>query len=151
MHVLLDDTRPRRPIFRSHWNHTQLTIRILALLIALATATMVDSAAANGSAAAPNPGVWSAEELMGRAGAGSTSSTVTSSQQGSVRKMSKKSVADPLDWGMPGHLTKEEVDVFVSLPLILDLGRNLSRTSMFTDPPPNKARTTPHPRRLTLA
>mmetsp|Transcript_11319 Transcript_11319/g.25812 ORF Transcript_11319/g.25812 Transcript_11319/m.25812 type:complete len:447 (+) Transcript_11319:77-1417(+) len=74
---------------------------------------MVDSAAANGSAAAPNPGVWSAEELMGRAGAGSTSSTVTSSQQGSVRKMSKKSVADPLDWGMPGHLTKEEVDVFM--------------------------------------
>ena len=35
--------------------------------------------------------------------------------------MSKKGVADPMDWGMPGHLTKEEVDVFVSLVLILGL------------------------------
>ena len=97
------------------------TIRFLALLIALATATM-DSAAngSNGSAASPAPGVWSAEELMG-AGNGSsmlaTSAVTTSSQQGSVRKMSKKGVADPMDWGSPGHLTKEEVDVFVSLVL----------------------------------
>lgn len=82
----------------------------------------MDSAAngSNGSAASPAPGVWSAEELMG-AGNGSsmlaTSAVTTSSQQGSVRKMSKKGVADPMDWGSPGHLTKEEVDVFVSLVL----------------------------------
>ena len=103
---------------RSSLGSTTTTIRVLAL-IALATATM--DSTANGSAATPNPGVWSAEELMGRAGAGTSSTVTTSSQQGSVRKMSKKGVADPMDWGMPGHLTKEEVDVFVSLLLILGL------------------------------
>ena len=34
----------------------------------------------------------------------------------SVRRMGghKKPPADPMDWGMPGHLTEEEVAVFVS-------------------------------------
>ena len=34
-----------------------------------------------------------------------------------MRKMGhgKKPPADPMDWGMPGHLTEEEVAIFVSL------------------------------------
>ena len=34
----------------------------------------------------------------------------------SLRKMRSTlpHLTDPMDWGMPGHLTKEEVDIFVS-------------------------------------
>jgi len=66
-----------------------------------------------------SPGIWTADELMtGKPGA-SSSFTVTveknesSSKKGSVRPMGKKGKVDPMDWGMPGHLTKEEVDVFL--------------------------------------
>lgn len=80
------------------------------------------SITANGAA---SDGVWTADELMhGKAGApasptsgedGASSPLRKSGGRFSVRKLGgKKPPADPLDWGMPGHLTEEEVAVFVS-------------------------------------
>jgi len=78
-----------------------------------------------GSTSASPPGQWSADELMhGKAGDVSPptspngSATTSGGQKKrfsmkAMRSPAKKST-DPLDWGMPGHLTKEEVDVFVS-------------------------------------
>jgi hypothetical protein len=80
------------------------------------------------------PGTWTAEELMhGKddhhdvAGGGVASLTISStSPTGSplsksptkrftMSKMGKKKPpSDPMDWGMPGHLTEEEVGIFVS-------------------------------------
>lgn len=81
----------------------------------------------NGSTNAPPPGQWTADELMhGKAGEEfSTPSPNGLAPSGSpnkkggrfsVRSMksSGKKSTDPLDWGMPGHMTQEEVDVFVS-------------------------------------
>lgn len=81
----------------------------------------------NGSTSAPPPGQWTADELMhGKAGEEySTSAPNGLAPSGSPNKKSgrfsmrsmkssgKKST-DPLDWGMPGHMTQEEVGVFVS-------------------------------------
>lgn len=71
-------------------------------------------------------GTWTADELMhGKAGSPPTSPTSESpTKQGhnrfSMRKMGggKKPPADPMDWGMPGHLTEEEVAIFVSCRII---------------------------------
>ena len=73
-------------------------------------------------------GTWTADELMhGKTGVPSSppSSPAESALSGSkksharfsVRKLGhggKKPRADPMDWGMPGHLTEEEVAIFVS-------------------------------------
>jgi hypothetical protein len=73
-------------------------------------------------------GIWTADELMhGKGGAGGDSpskesapaSPTNGSKRGpSLRKLKgsskSKSAADPMDWGVPGHLTEEEVAVFVS-------------------------------------
>jgi hypothetical protein len=82
----------------------------------------------NGSTDAAPPGQWTADELMhGKAGevspptspnGSATSATASVKKSGrfsmkSMKSSGKKS-ADPMDWGMPGHMTKEEVDVFVS-------------------------------------
>ncbi len=82
----------------------------------------------NGSTDAAPPGQWTADELMhGKAGevspptspnGSATSATASMKKSGrfsmkSMKSSAKKS-ADPMDWGMPGHMTKEEVDVFVS-------------------------------------
>jgi len=55
--------------------------------------------------------VWSVEQIMG----GATDLGSSPSSNGSFRKMSKQGPvgASPMDWGMPGHLTKEELDVFM--------------------------------------
>jgi len=78
----------------------------------------------NGSTSASPPGQWTADELMhGKAGDVSPptspngSATTSGGQKKrfsmkAMRSPAKKST-DPLDWGMPGHLTKEEVDVFM--------------------------------------
>mmetsp|Transcript_28898 Transcript_28898/g.43684 ORF Transcript_28898/g.43684 Transcript_28898/m.43684 type:complete len:457 (+) Transcript_28898:108-1478(+) len=77
-----------------------------------------------GSTSASPPGQWTADELMhGKAGDVSPptspngSATTSGGQKKrfsmkAMRSPAKKST-DPLDWGMPGHLTKEEVDVFM--------------------------------------
>lgn len=70
-------------------------------------------------------GIWTAEELMqgkgGMNGSPTKSLTASTASNGSksgksLRKLksAKGKTVDPLDWGMPGHLTQEEVDVFVS-------------------------------------
>jgi len=83
----------------------------------------------NGSTDAAPPGQWTADELMhGKAGevspptspngsATSAPASVKKSGRFSMKSMksSAKKSTDPMDWGMPGHMTKEEVDVFVSL------------------------------------
>lgn len=67
-------------------------------------------------------GIWTADELMhGKDGVSSPTkeapASPTNGSKLSLRKLksskSGKSV-DPMDWGMPGHLTEEEVAVFVS-------------------------------------
>mmetsp|Transcript_12290 Transcript_12290/g.26170 ORF Transcript_12290/g.26170 Transcript_12290/m.26170 type:complete len:450 (+) Transcript_12290:193-1542(+) len=75
----------------------------------------------NGSLTSPATATWTADELMhGKAGAppspteASTSSPTKKHSRMSVRKLGgKKPPADPMDWGMPGHLTQEEVAVFM--------------------------------------
>ena len=77
-----------------------------------------------GSTSASPPGQWTADELMhGKAGDVSppTSPNGSATPGGQKKRFSMKAMrspakksTDPLDWGMPGHLTKEEVDVFVS-------------------------------------
>jgi len=64
------------------------------------------------------PGIWTADELMTGKADVPSSSTVSAengsaSKDGSVRRMGNTGKVDPMDWGMPGHLTKEEVDVFM--------------------------------------
>ena len=51
-------------------------------------------------------------------GDGNSPSKQKSHHRFSMRKMGhgkKGPPADPMDWGMPGHLTEEEVAVFVSI------------------------------------
>jgi hypothetical protein len=83
------------------------------------------------------PGTWTAEELMhgkddhhdaaaAAVVAGGVASLAISSPNGSpmsksptkrftMSKMGKKKPpSDPMDWGMPGHLTEGEVAIFVS-------------------------------------
>lgn len=72
--------------------------------------------------------VWTSDELMhGKVGSAPSSPTTENGNGSSpnkhkhsrfsMRKLGhgKKPPADPMDWGMPGHLTEEEVAVFVSL------------------------------------
>jgi hypothetical protein len=74
-------------------------------------ATMVDN------------GIWTAEELMhGKDGVASPTkeapASPTHGSKLSLRKLKSKSKStDPMDWGMPGHLTEDEVAVFVSCRL----------------------------------
>lgn len=93
----------------------------MLLTIALAMSTIT-----NGSISPPAK--WTAEELMhgkegvsddlvasaAALGLGSTSPSKKSGRF-TMRKLGgKKPPADPMDWGMPGHLTEEEVAIFVS-------------------------------------
>jgi hypothetical protein len=83
-------------------------------------------------------GTWTADELMnGKVASETTSATISSSvgsnggggtsttsptkaaptKQFSMMKLAKTKKGgpmDPMDWGMPGHLTEEEVVIFVS-------------------------------------
>lgn len=63
-------------------------------------------------------GVWTAEELMhGKDGMPPPVKEPASPKRSSLRKLKAskgKGAVDPMDWGMPGHLTEEEVAVFVS-------------------------------------
>ena len=70
--------------------------------------------------------VWTSDELMhGKVGSAPSSPTENGNgspnkhkhSRFSMRKLGhgKKPPADPMDWGMPGHLTEEEVAIFVSL------------------------------------
>ena len=70
----------------------------------------------------PTPEVWSADRLMGKQvsfkglavdGDNGASTDLTSSPR---RRKSKIEAAklDPMLWGRPGHLTDDEVEVFVS-------------------------------------
>ena len=60
------------------------------------------------------------DDLAASAAASLTVSSTTSPSKKapkfSMRKLGagKKPPADPMDWGMPGHLTEEEVAIFVS-------------------------------------
>jgi hypothetical protein len=80
------------------------------------------------------PDPWTADELMhGKEDddAAAAVASLTISPNGSpttkspakrfsMAKMGKKKPpADPMDWGMPGHLTDEEVAIFVSSSLLL--------------------------------
>jgi hypothetical protein len=82
------------------------------------------------------PGTWTADELMHGKEDDSAAAAVASltisphgsptskppSKRFSMAKLGKKKPpADPMDWGMPGHLTDEEVAVFVSSFLFLFL------------------------------
>eukprot|EP00571_Detonula_confervacea_P011762 CAMPEP_0172299760 /NCGR_PEP_ID=MMETSP1058-20130122/1987_1 /TAXON_ID=83371 /ORGANISM="Detonula confervacea, Strain CCMP 353" /LENGTH=462 /DNA_ID=CAMNT_0013009315 /DNA_START=16 /DNA_END=1404 /DNA_ORIENTATION=- len=82
-----------------------------------------------------HPGTWTADELMhgkvgshsppasptangagagAGAGAGDSPSKKTQSHRFSMRKLgAKKPPADPMDWGMPGHMSEEEVAIFM--------------------------------------
>ncbi|KAL7427888.1 hypothetical protein ACHAXH_001687, partial [Discostella pseudostelligera] len=98
----------------------------MLLTIALAMSTITNGS--NGTTLSP-PAKWTAEELMhGKEGvvddleasaAASLSLSSTSPSKKvskfSMRKMGagKKPPADPMDWGMPGHLTEEEVAIFM--------------------------------------
>jgi hypothetical protein len=72
-------------------------------------------------------GIWTAEELMhGKDGVASPTkeapASPTHGSKLSLRKLkssSKSKSTDPMDWGMPGHLTEDEVAVFVSSRLYL--------------------------------
>jgi hypothetical protein len=91
-----------------------------------------------GSIASP-PAKWSAEELMhgkdgvedlvasaaasltlgspGASASAAGSPSKKSTTRFTMRKLGggkSKTPADPMDWGMPGHLTEEEVAIFVS-------------------------------------
>ena len=78
-------------------------------------------------------GIWTADELMhGKYGGGGApespskeapaSASIGGSvfKRASIRKLkgSKGKPTDPMDWGMPGHLTEEEVATFVSFCLV---------------------------------
>jgi len=80
------------------------------------------------------PDPWTADELMHGKEADDAAAAVASliispngsptskspSKRFSMAKMGKKKPpADPMDWGMPGHLTDEEVAIFVSSSLLL--------------------------------
>ena len=74
------------------------------------------------------PAKWTADELMhGKEGVSedhpaslSPGSPMKKSNRFSMRKLGgKKSPADPMDWGMPGHLSEEEVAIFVSASLLI--------------------------------
>jgi len=84
------------------------------------------SEAINGSVGSVQS-VWTSDELMhGKVGSAPSSPTTENGNGSpnkhkhsrfSMRKMGhgKKPPADPMDWGMPGHLTEDEVAIFVSL------------------------------------
>ena len=77
--------------------------------------------------------VWTSDELMhGKVGSAPSSPTENGTNGSgspnkhkhsrfSMRKLGhgKKPPADPMDWGMPGHLTEDEVAVFVSFILCI--------------------------------
>ena len=61
---------------------------------------------------------WTADELMGKGSLGDLPSNSQSSPEKRlsfrVRHGKTQDKLDPADWGRPGHLTQEEVDVYVS-------------------------------------
>jgi hypothetical protein len=60
---------------------------------------------------------WTADELMGKGSLGdhpSSPSTTAERRKLSFRIHKHQDKVDPADWGRPGHLTQEEVDVYVS-------------------------------------
>mmetsp|Transcript_20129 Transcript_20129/g.29578 ORF Transcript_20129/g.29578 Transcript_20129/m.29578 type:complete len:93 (+) Transcript_20129:139-417(+) len=64
---------------------------------------------------------WTASALQHHDGPGDAPADDTNKRAGilhmpTVRRLGKqkKGSTSPMDWGMPGELTKEEVDVFVS-------------------------------------
>lgn len=61
---------------------------------------------------------WTAEELMGKGSLGDLSAIAPNSAEKRksfrVRHGKTQDKLDPADWGRPGHLTQEEVDVYVS-------------------------------------
>ena len=58
------------------------------------------------------PDQWTKEELMGGTKKAEAPAPVeTKGRRSSVRDLGK---ADPLLWGLPGHLTEEEADTYVS-------------------------------------
>ena len=83
-------------------------------------AILISQKIMNGSSSSVSPSPWTADELMhGKIGEGpkSPNGSAAGTKKGgrfSMKAMRSAAKVDPLDWGMPGHLTKEEVDVFVS-------------------------------------
>ena len=66
--------------------------------------------------------VWTAEELMGHGGKaaarrGSSTNGKPSPSSSFRHPKGKQHVVEPADWGRPGHLTHDEVDVYVSMIL----------------------------------
>jgi len=57
--------------------------------------------------------VWTADELMGN-GAPVEKPTMNMERRKSSFRRSNKDKVEPADWGRPGHLTQDEVDVYVS-------------------------------------
>lgn len=121
----------------SYGNHRMLVAAaVLTITLAMSTNNSNNNGVGTNGIASP-PAKWSAEELMhgkdgvedlvasaaasltlGSPGASATGSpSKKSTTRFTMRKLGggkSKPPADPMDWGMPGHLTEEEVAIFVS-------------------------------------
>jgi hypothetical protein len=67
---------------------------------------------------------WTADELMGKGSLGDGDHPANGVSTSERRKLSfrihkHQDKVDPADWGRPGHLTQEEVDVYVSVSVIV--------------------------------
>lgn len=61
--------------------------------------------------------VWTADELMGNGAPIEKANSGERRRSSSLRALTRggnKDKVEPADWGRPGHLTQDEVDVYVS-------------------------------------
>jgi hypothetical protein len=90
---------------------------------AIAAGTWTADELMNGKVVSETGATISSSSSVGSNGGGGTATTspptkVAPTKQFSMMKMASKTKKggpmDPMDWGMPGHLTEEEVAIFVS-------------------------------------
>lgn len=94
-------------------NYNGISLLLLPFLVALVVVIIIMSAT-NGHGKELTE-VWTADELMGNgAPVESKASMTMGERRKSSFRRSNKDKVEPADWGRPGHLTKDEVDVYVS-------------------------------------
>jgi len=114
---------------------------------AIAAGTWTADELMNGKVVSETGATISSSSSVGSNGGGGTATTsptkLAPTKQFSMMKMASKTKKggpmDPMDWGMPGHLTEEEVAIFVSqlllvVPVCLFVclfGRLFVRSSLF--------------------
>ena len=82
---------------------------------------------------------WTAEELMGKGTPRNAAKTTPENKRKASFRRAKQvenGKAEPADWGRPGYLTQEEVDVYVSSVLT---GESVARLSLWCRIPASRA------------